>query len=45
MKTKFIYKCKIAGSTTDIYLTDLEAVKEYYDAGNIITCKREKGVF
>lgn len=40
MVSKFIYKCKLAGSTTDIFLTDLEAVKELTKEGAIVTCRR-----
>ena len=43
MSPKFIYECKLAGSTTNIYLTDLQRVKELYLEGAIVTCKRCKG--
>lgn len=43
MASKFIYKCKLAGSTTDVYLTDLQIVKELYSEGAIVTCRKYKG--
>jgi len=43
MVSKFIYKCKLAGSTTDVYLTDLQIVKELYLEGAVISCRRYKG--
>ena len=43
MPSKFVYKCKLAGSTTDIYLCDLENVKELYLDGAIVTCRRYNG--
>ena len=44
MISKFIYTCKLAGSTVDVYLTDLDHVKELYDEGAIVSCRRFKGV-
>ena len=44
MNSKFIYKCKLAGSTIDVYLTDLEIVKEMLHEGAIVTCRCYKGV-
>lgn len=44
MTTKFIYKCRFAGSNTDIYSSDLEAIREMHNDGAIVTCRRFKGV-
>ena len=41
MYHKFIYKCRIPGSCISVHLTDLDAVKEYYNMGAIVTCKRK----
>ena len=45
MMTKFIYKCRLANSMVDVYLTKLDHVKELHDEGAIVTCRRYKGVF
>lgn len=43
MFTKFIYRCKKRGSLTDFYVTDLDLVRELYEDGFIISCRRFKG--
>ena len=44
MCTRFIYRIKHVGSVVDSFTTDLKHVKEMSSQGNIVTCKRYKGV-
>lgn len=44
MCTRFIYRIRHAGSTVDSFTTDLEYVKEMSEQGNVVSCKRFKGV-
>jgi len=39
MQRDFLYTIKLINSNTDVYLRDLDKIKELSESGNIVTCK------
>ena len=39
MQRDFLYTIKLINSNTDVYLRDLDKIKELSESGNIVMCK------